>query len=188
MNATPNPNTVIAIVIAVLVVAVLVWTFTRQKRSAQLRQRFGPEYDRTLHESKSARRAEAELEKRARRVDHLDIRPLPPDQRVRYQERWKAQQARFVDEPKAAIVEADHLVAEVMELRGYPVTNFEQRAADVSVDHPRVVDNYRAAHAIAERDERGQATTEDLRQAMVYYRSLFEDLLFDRSLRTEVHA
>src|SRR5205823_2940201 len=123
------------------------------------------------------RRAEAELQERAARVDHLDIHPLSPADRTRFADAWRSVQAQFVDDPARAIADADRLVIEVMRVRGYPVTAFEQRAADVSVDHPEVVANYRAAYAIARRSQEGDATTEDLRQAMVHYRALFEDLL-----------
>jgi hypothetical protein len=123
------------------------------------------------------RGAQAELEARQKRVEQLDIRSLSPSDRARFADAWRATQAHFVDDPSAAIGEADRLVTDVMKARGYPIGDFEQRAADVSVDHPRVVENYRAARDTALRNERGQASTEDLRQAMVHYRALFEDLL-----------
>jgi len=188
MNQASNPATVLAIVIALVVVAALVWIFTRQKRTQQLKRQFGPEYERTLHEKGDVRQAERDLRHRAHRVREFDIRPLAPDQRARFSDEWRSQQARFVDEPHGALVEADHLVTEVMKVRGYPVADFDQNASDISVDHPHVVENYRAAHAIAERDERGEASTEDLRKAMVYFRSLFEDLLADRPVERGAHA
>jgi hypothetical protein len=154
----------------------------RRQHTAHLRRHYGPEYDRLVDEKGRRSRAEAELDERSKRVERLTIRPLSPDRRDRYNERWKQQQARFVDEPKAAIEDADHLVEEVMTERGYPVGEFEQRVADISVDHPRVVQNYRAAHDIAMRERTGQATTEDLRRAMLYYRDLFMDLLEDSSV------
>jgi hypothetical protein len=174
-----NPTTGIVVIVALLVVLAIAWMVFRSRRTRELRTHFGPEYDRILHEKGSQTRAESELAQRARRVKRLSIRPLPRDASARYSQMWNAQQARFVDEPKAAVVEADHLVEEVMKERGYPVGEFDQRVADISVDHPRVVENYRAAHDITLREQRGQATTEDLRAAMVYYRDLFRELLED---------
>jgi hypothetical protein len=171
---------VIAVAASVLVVAVAGWTSVarrRARRTEKLREGFGPEYERTVEETGSQRRAEAELEERVERHGRLDIRPLSQEARERYAESWRATQARFVDEPGAAVAEADRLVQAVMRDRGYPIDNFEQRAADVSVDHPHLVENYRAAHEISLSNDRGEATTEDLRQAMVHYRSLFEELL-----------
>jgi len=173
-------STAVVLVLAVVVIGAVAWALARRRRSETLRTRFGPEYDRLVEQRGSTHRAERELGERTRRVERLTIKPLPPGERTRYTERWKQEQARFVDEPREAIREADHLVEEVMKARGYPVADFEQRVADVSVDHPAVVDHYRAAHDIALRQEHGQASTEDLRKAMVYYRSLFEDLLEDR--------
>ena len=171
-----TPTTAFVIVVALLVVVAIVWMVNAQRHSRSLRDRFGPEYDRELNE-RGRRHAEKELDRRARRVAELPIRPLPEGERDRYAELWRAEQARFVDDPRGAVNEADRLVEEVMRRRGYPIGDFEQRAADISVDHPVVVENYRAAHHIATRLERGQAATEDLRQAMVHYRTLFEDLL-----------
>jgi type II secretory pathway pseudopilin PulG len=167
------------VVVAVLaVVAVGVWmSMQRGKESKRLREHYGSEYDRAVMTSDNRREAEKELESRKARVERLHIRELQPAERDRYADAWRATQTRFVDDPVNAIEEADNLVQEVMNLRGYPITNFEQQAADVSVDHPEVVRNYRAAHEIAEASERNQATTEDLRQAMVHYRSLFAELL-----------
>jgi FtsZ-interacting cell division protein ZipA len=164
------------IVIAVIVAALLV---ARQRRSQQLQQGFGPEYDRAVEERGGDRReAEAELIERRQRREKFEIRDLDPDARDRYVERWRAAQRRFVDEPTQAVGEADALVMEVMRDRGYPVADeFEQRAADVSVDHPEVVEHYRAAHGISTRATAGDASTEDLRQAMVHFRALFAELL-----------
>ncbi len=170
------------IVVAVLIVlaaAAIAWTYLQRRRSAELRGRFGPEYEREVNRMGRGH-AEAELQRRERRVERLQIRELSAADRDRFSSDWQAVQARFGDDPKAAVAEADVLVAEVMRARGYPVGNFEQRAADISVDHPRVVENYRAAHTIAVRDQRGEGSTEDLRQAMVHYRALFEDLLGTR--------
>ncbi|MPZ23024.1 MAG: hypothetical protein GEU28_05660 [Dehalococcoidia bacterium] len=168
---------VVAAVIALVVIAALGWMVYQQKQREQLREGFGPEYDRTIEERGSRGKAEAELRERQERVDKLDIRPLDPNERERFAKSWAATQAHFVDDPTAAVTEADRLCGDLMQVRGYPVGDFEQRAADVSVDHPWVVENYRAAHNIADENASGVATTEDLRQAMVHYRSLFEDLL-----------
>ena len=169
----------IAIVVGVLVLAVIGWLVWQRQRSEQLKARYGPEYARTVNELGDTRRAESELIKRQERVAALDIRPLSAAQQARYQQQWRAVQTRFVDDPKAAVTDADALVEDAMRTRGYPVSDFDQRAADLSVHHPRVVENYRAARDIAHRHRRGEATTEDLRQAMVYYRGLFHDLLED---------
>jgi FtsZ-interacting cell division protein ZipA len=166
---------VVGVVALVLVLAV-VWAMQRRRRE-HLKRRFGPEYDQTVQQHKDLRLAERELEARERRVAKLDIRPLSQVDAVRFTEAWRQTQTRFVDNPQGAVTDADRLVAEVMDARGYPVGDFEQRAADISVDHPRVVVNYRAARAIAERHGHGEANTEDLRQALVHYRELFSDLL-----------
>jgi hypothetical protein len=181
-------STALWVVIALVLIAALVWvTFSRRRRQ-QLRERFGPEYDRTLRDQGSIRKAEAELEKRAQRVDALHIRPLDPSDAARFDTSWRAVQARFVDDPRGAVTEADRLVGEVMTARGYPVGDFEQRVADISVDHAPVVMNYRAARDIAVLHAQGRASTEDLRQAMVHYRALFRDLLETRDATPhEVH-
>jgi hypothetical protein len=172
-----NQTTAIVLIAGLVVVLAIAWMYFRRKRSKDLHTHFGPEYDHLVHEKGSRGRAEAELGERERRVKRLTIRPLARDVSTRYAQKWNDQQARFVDEPKAAVVEADHLVEEVMKERGYPVGEFDQRAADISVDHPRLVENYRAAHEITLREQRGQASTEDLRSAMIYYRDLFRELL-----------
>jgi hypothetical protein len=164
-------------VAAVIVVAVLVWRMNARRRTAQLRERFGPEYDHTVEQASTRRGAEVELRAREARRDQLDIRPLAPSSRERYAQEWTQVQSRFVDDPVAAVSAADTLVTSVMRERGYPMDGFEQRAADVSVDHPDVVENYRSAHRVSDLSARGEATTEDLRQAMQHYRSLFDDLL-----------
>ncbi len=174
-----NQTTALIIVgaIAVIVIVALIAVLLTRRRSAHLKERFGPEYQREIAASGNARKAEAHLERREKRVEKLHIRPVPPELRERFGNSWRQVQARFVDEPGAAVMEADGLVRKVMESRGYPMGSFEQRAADLSVDHPRVVENYRAAHGIAVKRERGDASTEDLRQAFVHYRALFEELL-----------
>jgi cytoskeletal protein RodZ len=168
---------IVIAVVAVLVVGALVWVAMNKRRTEQLREQFGPEYDRTVEQTGDRRDAESELaERRARRED-LDIRPLDAATRQRYAEQWRDVQARFVDEPAAALTQANGLVIMVMRDRGYPTDDFEQRAADVSVDHPQVVENYRAANTISERVGSDRASTEDMRQGLVYYRSLFAELL-----------
>ena len=172
-----NPGIAIAIVAVVLVIAALAWWYSQRKRSERLQEQFGPEYGRAIASTGDRRRAEAELAERQKRIKAFDIHPLTPPERANFADEWSTVQAHFVDDPRAAIAEADRLVGRVMRARGYPVGDFEQRAADISVDHPAVVENYRGARAIAERSDRGDASTEDLRQAMVHYRSLFADLL-----------
>lgn len=166
----------IAVVLAACAAAV-VWTVLSKRRTASLRERFGPEYERVARSHERQRDAEAELSGRLERRKQLEIRPLAPAARDRYVASWRQVQAEFVDAPQQAVGRAHGLVCSVMAERGYPVDDFEQQVADVSVDHATVVDNYRAAHAIAQRAERGEATTEDLRQAMQHYRLLFDDLL-----------
>jgi len=168
------------IIVAVVIIAILVaavWWYSMRQRSAKLQEKFGPEYERTVAEKGDTRKAEDELTDRQKRVSKLEIKPLAADERRRFNDEWRAVQARFVDDPSAAVRDADTLVGRVMEARGYPVGDFEQRAADVSVDHPAVLEHYRAAHAVALRHAQGQASTEDLRQAMVHYRALCAELL-----------
>jgi hypothetical protein len=161
---------------AVVVVLLAVWAAARKKRrTSELREGFGPEYDRTVEEAGSRRRAESELAEREKRREALDITPLAPGARDRFADRWRTVQERFVDDPSGALNDAHVLVIEVMRERGYPTDDFEQRAADVSVDHPNVVENYRAAHAISERGD--DADTEEQRQGLVHYRALFDELL-----------
>jgi hypothetical protein len=164
--------------VAILIVAALAWLYVRKRRSttANLRQKFGPEYERAVREHGSERKAEAKLEDREKRVETLNIRDLDPMEHERFAKRWESVQSRFVDSPKGAVAEADDLVSLLMKTRGYPVSDFDQRAADISVAHPRVVENYRSAHEIALRVGKDGATTEDLRTAMIHYRSLFEEL------------
>lgn len=178
---------VVVLVLAALALgAAAAWFLARRKRSTELRQSFGSEYDRAVHDLGDRNAAERELEHRKARVEQLQIRPLPPGDVETFAGQWRGVQKRFVDEPVRAVGEADRLVTEVMQRRGYPMAEFEQRAADLSVDHPRVIENYRAAHRLAERSRSDGASTEDLRQAMVHYRALFEDLLEDRAHSKEV--
>jgi hypothetical protein len=172
-----DPKLIILAAVVILVVAVLVWLYVRKRRSttAGLRQKFGPEYDRAVLTHGTGRKAESKLEDREKRVEKLKIRDLDSTERERFSKRWESVQSRFVDSPKGAVTEAEDLVSSVMKARGYPVSDFDQRAADISVDHPRVVENYRSAREIALRVEK--ATTEDLRTAMIHYRSLFDELV-----------
>jgi hypothetical protein len=168
---------IVLVILAIVVVGFVGFTKVQADRSKKLRERFGPEYERTATEMGDERRAEAALEEREKRVKSFEIRPLAAADRDRYAESWRSVQAQFVDDPPGAITQADQLVADVMRTRGYPVGEFDERAADISVDHPNVVENYRSAHGIAQRHSRGEANTEDLRRAMVHYRSLFDELL-----------
>jgi hypothetical protein len=165
---------IILIAIVIAAAGILYWQFDRTRR---LRERFGPEYERTVSETGARREAEAKLERRERRVERLHIRPLESAERVRFEEAWRQVQGRFVDNPNGALSDADRLIGEVMSAEGYPVLDFEQRASDVSVDHPRVVENYREGHRIAVLRDQGRAGTEDLRKAMIHYRALFDDLV-----------
>ena len=178
-SAVSTTQIVIVIAVAVMVAAgIAIWLFTRKRRTERLRSQFGgAEYTRAVKEGGSRRKAEAVLDQRAERVEGLHIRPLAPGDRARFVESWGKVQARFVDGPGSAETDADQLLGDVMSTRGYPVSDFEQRAADISVDHPLVLENYRAAHRSAIRQTSGQASTEDLRQAMIHYRTLFDELV-----------
>jgi hypothetical protein len=167
----------IAIVVALIVIAAIVAILIRKRRSQHLKESFGPEYDRAVVQRGNRTKAELELLDREKRVQSFSIKPLLPAARDRFAEEWSAVQRRFIDDPGVAVTDADSLVSRVMTERGYPMADFEQRAADVSVTHPNVVQNYRAALAIVGRYERSEASTEELRQAMVHYRSLFDELL-----------
>ncbi|MES2896503.1 MAG: hypothetical protein V4759_10760 [Pseudomonadota bacterium] len=173
-----DTNTLIVVaIVVVLLILVAVGLAARKRKSAKLRDRFGPEYERTLEESGDKRKTEAELKDRAKRVAKFEIRPLAPGDHDKYVRAWRQIQTDFVDNPKVAVMGADDLLAEIMGVRGYPMGDFEQRSADLSVDHPVVVQNYRAAREIAVRHARGDAGTEDLRQAMIHYRTLFDELV-----------
>jgi hypothetical protein len=165
------------VVLLLIVVAVALSIQKRRKTSAKLRHRFGPEYQFAVQQHGSERKAEAQLANRETRVEMLKIRDLDLIEREHYIGEWQTVQSRFVDYPKGAVTEADELVCSLMRTRGYPVADFDQRAADISVDHPQVVENYRSAHKIALRLGRGEASTEELRTAMIYYRSLFDELV-----------
>ena len=161
----------------VIIIAVSLLVVMRKQRTEHLRKRFGSEYDRTVGEARTVNEGETALLERQTRVERLQIRPLSPEDARRFGLAWRDVQAKFVDDPKGAIIDADGLVGEVMRARGYPLGDFEQRVADISVDHPNVVMNYRAARDIVQDHGRGRASTEDLRQAMVHFRALFADLL-----------
>jgi hypothetical protein len=179
MNVTPQMIWIAAAVVAGLVIIFAIAAGVRRSRSAQLRDHFGTEYDHTVQRAGSRTAAEQELVARAEEVKSFEIRPLSAAERDRYREEWRAIEQRFVDRPTTAVVEADELVADVMRARGYPMADFEKHAAHVSVKHPRVVEHYRAGHAVIDEHARGKASTEDLRQAMLHYRSLFEELAND---------
>ena len=166
----------IGLVVAIVILGILI-SALRTRRSRSLRDRFGREYDRTVDKAGGRREAEQELRKREQRHDELELRPLSADARERYLRQWHVTQGRFVDDPTGAVSEADNLVQQVMRDRGYPVDDFEQRAADISVEHPEVVEKYRTANGIARASERGEASTEDLRHSVRHYRALFVELL-----------
>src|SRR5919108_838986 len=166
---------VVILVIAVIAIAAIAFAMIRKRRSQKLRARFGPEYDRVVTREGDVRKGEGVLEFREKRREKFQIRPLSPTDKSGFADRWNEVQRRFVDDPKGAVSIADSLVMEVMQARGYPMGDFDQRAADISVDYPIVVENYRAAHDIALRHNRGQASTEDLRKAMMHHRTLFQE-------------
>jgi hypothetical protein len=178
-----NPVVLAIIAVAVMAIIVALIMYMNRERTQKLRSKFGPEYDRAIDAHGNRAHAETELERRAKRVAKFDIHPLTAAECSRYAADWRREQSLFVDDPRAAVRNAHTLVQDVMKHRGYPVGDFEQDAADLSVGHPRVVENYRIAHEIALRDERGRSTTEDLRKAMVSYHALFDDLL-DQPIRT----
>jgi hypothetical protein len=172
-----NTLTALTILGVLLVLALTAWVMHRRSLSDRLQQRFGSEYARTVDHLGSRDKAEAELLAREKRVERLHIAALAPNDAARYTQEWRQLQARFVDSPSATLIEADRLVRELMLQRGYPMGDFERRAADLSVDHAAVLDHYRIAHAITARNQRGAIDTEDLRKAVVHYRALFDELL-----------
>ena len=181
MSITTLSTTELALIgalVVALVAGIAAFLLHRKRRTERLRAQFGnAEYARAVQEGGNRRHAEAGPERRTQRVEKFHVRPLAAGDRARFVESWRGVQARFVDGPAGAVTEADQLLSDVMATRGYPVSNFEQQVADISVDHPLALENYRTAHEIALRQTRGQATTEDLRQAMVHYRTLFEELV-----------
>jgi hypothetical protein len=183
MNMNDHQTWIVAAVVIVALIAAVAFVVRehRRRQSQHLQRRFGPEYARVLEAGGDRSKAEAELLAREKRVARLNIVPLAPAEAARFSEAWRVLQTRFVDNPRVTVAEADDLVRDLMVKRGYPMADFEHRAADISVDHPQLVETYRAAQAIAVRDQRGEASTEELRKAVVYYRSLFDELLDVRS-------
>ena len=181
------PFLIIAVVLIVVIMGVILGLsfFARRKRSERFQDKYGPEYDRTVQTAGNDKKAQAELNERQKHVETLDIRPLSDSEREGYLAEWTAIQAKFVDQPGQATVEADHLIMKVMQMRAYPVSDFEQRAADISINYPALVSNYRAAREIAIKNEHHQATTEELRQALIHYRSLFDELLKEEEVVSE---
>jgi len=178
MNTAPINWIIVTGVLVAALVAVAAWLISRrQKQSQRLQERFGPEYGRAVDELGGRTKAESELRAREKRVEGLNITPLAQAEAERFSQAWNTLQGRFVDNPKEVVLQADQLVRDLMQKRGYPMGDFERRAADISVDHPAVVENYRAAQAIAARDQRTETNTEELRKAVVHYRALFDELL-----------
>ncbi|MFF4772494.1 hypothetical protein ACFY05_06505 [Microtetraspora fusca] len=184
---TPVAWLVVAIAIVVVILAVGYVVMTNLNRRRRLKERFGPEYDRTVRERDSRKEAEQELHARELRHSRLDVRPLSQESRTAYARKWSEVQERFVDAPGFAVTEADALVTSVMTDRGYPTEDFEQRLSDLSVEHASTLDHYRRAHEISRRAARQDATTEELRQAMVHYRALFQELLDEVPARSDGH-
>lgn len=182
-----NQTQLVLIIVAILAVAAVVLIYLKRQKTKRLRAQFGPEYNRAIEGSGSAV-GEKQLEKLQKRVEKFNIRPLEESSRARFAEAWRRLQARFVDEPERAVSEADQLVSEAMTVRGYPVDDFEQQAADLSVHHPLVIEHYRAGHAIALRHKQGKASTEDLRQALIHYRELFDELVGTPAERAQARA
>jgi hypothetical protein len=186
MNFTAlSPAILIILAALVLAIGIALWMYVQKQRTQKLRSKFGPEYDKAIADHRDRGHAESELRKRTARVAGFNIQPLEAEDRARFTEDWRREQSRFVDDPRAAVNHADTLVQDVMHRRGYPVGDFDQNATDLSVDHPRVVENYRIAHEIALREGQGTSNTEDLRKAMVSYRVLFEDLLVETTGKPE---
>jgi FtsZ-interacting cell division protein ZipA len=178
---------ILAAVVAVALIAIGAWLY-RRKQSQKLQDHYGSEYTRTVTELGSRNKAESELRAREKRVERLELIPLAAPEAARFSDAWQTLQGRFIDNPKGVVVQAEQLVRELMEKRGYPMGDFERRAGDISVDHPEVVANYRAAQAIAVRDQRGSADTEELRKAVVHYRALFDELLEVKVSKREIAA
>jgi hypothetical protein len=167
---------IVALALGIVLGGALIFVLL-QRRTTQLREHFGPEYERTVQESGNRLTGEVKLLKRQKRVEQFHLRPLSSSEQNHFQTGWREVQSRFVDDPATALTQADKLIGEVMAVEGYPILDFDQRASDISVDHPLVVENYREAHAIAVKNLQGGATTEDLRRAMIHYRTLFDELI-----------
>jgi len=181
-----NTGTIIALIIVVALVFIGLWLWSRRREQEGIREQFGPEFERTVAEVGDRGKAVDELAARRRRVEKLDIRHLTNEEFERFSHQWREVQAHFVDDPTEAIHQADALITQLMGVRGYPMSDFEQRAADISVDHPHVVDNYRSAHQMLPSWGQRDATTEELRQAMVHYRALFDELLVHEGSQNRV--
>jgi hypothetical protein len=169
--------TLIALITAIVAIAIAAWALLQHQKTRKLKRKFGPEYDRVIDQEKNPRRAETVLEERQKRVEKYQIRPLTREECDMFGARWRIAQEHFVDEPREAVAQADSLITDAMRTRGYPMTDFDRRADDLSVDHPQIIENYRIAHEVAVRDAHGPAGTEDLRKAMQHYRILFEHVL-----------
>ena len=177
MDSLNNQTLALVIAVAVILVGIVAWLAWSGVQTRRLKKRFGPEYDAVERRLGSKAKAEAELRRREKRVERFEIVPLSPADAARFAQSWTRLQGSFVDDPKGVLIEADRLVRELLAKRGYPVADFELRAADISVDHPVVVSNYRSAQRIVSMDQRGEASTEDLRKAVVHFRALFDELL-----------
>ena len=178
-------GTVVLIVVVIIALLIAAWALLDRQKGRRLRAKYGPEYDRLAQQERSEHRATAILQQREKRVAKYQIRSLNEQERAGLAAEWRVVQEHFVDNPRGAVADADRLIDQALKARGYPVAEFEQQAADLSVQYPGVVDNYRKAHAIAIEDRSGSATTEQLRQAMQHYRSLFEDVLGTKVMHTE---
>ena len=180
-----SSTTLIILFVALAAIGIAAVTFYHREKTRKLRAKFGPEYDRLAQLEGNTHRAEAILESRQKRVEKLNIRPLTPEECDRFAAQWRGVQEHFVDDPRRAVAEADRIMNEALRLRGYPVGDFEAQAADLSVRHAQMIEDYRTAHKVAMEDERGQATTEDLRRAMQHYRNLFEHVLDTHVMQSE---
>ncbi len=188
-NVTTTQVSMLIAAVVIVIAGIALLQFARKRRTQRLRTQFGgAEYSRAVKEGGSQRKAEAVLDKRADRVEAFHIRPLAAGDRARFVEAWGRIQTRFVDGPGGAVTDADQLLGDVMSTRGYPVSDFDQRAADISVDHPQVIENYRAAHQTALLQIKGQASTEDLRKAIIHYRTLFDELVSEPELAHAARA
>ncbi len=187
MNLTNTTQLVLVAVVFLIIGVLVAMAFTRVQRTKRLKERFGPEYERAMNETGNKRQAEDELDARLAHVNALQIRPLTAEEVNRYALDWQETQTEFVDEPLTALQKADHLIREVMKAKGYPVEDFEQRAADISVDYPDLVTDYRGLHLIAVKEKEDEISTEEMRQAMVHGRALFENLI-SKDTNTEATA
>lgn len=183
-----NTSTVVVAIVVVIAVVIAIALIAKNQRRQKLKQRFGPEYQRAIQETGSTTRAEAKLQKLESRVQGYKLVALSAPARTEFVGAWQRIQSRFVDDPRNALSEADRLIQKLMTARGYPVADFEQRAADISVDHPLVVEHYRAGHDISVRHAQGRASTEEMRQAMISYRTLFAELADEPELARSTPA